>query len=193
VELLVVIGIIALLIAILLPSLSRAREQANRTKCLANLRSIGHGMVMYANEHRDRLPNTNPPMTTEDFDATNGVLVAFNETYLKSAGVFHCPSDRDPPPQQIVTGEHAMPDSARTSYDFYSIYWMPEFGPKLPKIGDAPLAWDLDGGVAVPTSLQNHGTKGGNVLFTDGHAEWQDRKLWDDANWPNPAQKHYRP
>src|SRR4029077_12753827 len=49
VELLVVIGIIALLVSILLPTLNRARESANRTKCLANLRSIGQLINMYAN------------------------------------------------------------------------------------------------------------------------------------------------
>jgi len=56
VELLVVIGIIALLISILLPALNRAREQAQRTKCLANLRSIGQVMTMYANLFKGQLP-----------------------------------------------------------------------------------------------------------------------------------------
>jgi len=58
VELLVVIGIIALLISILLPSLNRARETANRVKCASNLKQVGQAILLYSNENRNAYPRT---------------------------------------------------------------------------------------------------------------------------------------
>jgi prepilin-type N-terminal cleavage/methylation domain-containing protein len=56
VELLVVIGIIAVLISVLLPTLSKARESARRTQCLSNLRQIAVFLNMYANVNQQQVP-----------------------------------------------------------------------------------------------------------------------------------------
>jgi prepilin-type N-terminal cleavage/methylation domain-containing protein/prepilin-type processing-associated H-X9-DG protein len=195
VELLVVIGIIAVLIGILLPALSKAREQSKRTACLSNLRSLGNGFIMYANTYKDRLPNESPPGTTNSAliqSSANDVMVAFNANQVRSAAVFHCPADEDPIPASIATADPSLPNSALVSYDFYSIWWDSHYGPLLPRLhGKAPLAWDINGGGLPRGKDQNHGIKGGNVLFSDGHAEWQDAKLWEGHDWPYPGDEYY--
>jgi prepilin-type N-terminal cleavage/methylation domain-containing protein len=192
VELLIVIGLIALLISLLIPALNKAREHSNRAKCLANLRTLGQAMFFYAGANKDRLPNCNPPGVASNSAAADRALLALANNFVRSPRVFYCPSDKDPEPQEIVTALPQVPNSARISYDFYSIYWLPEYGPKLSYLKNAPLAWDV--GVDPSRSFnpdQNHGPLGGNVVHSDGHAEWQDATLWDRGNWPNPAHVNY--
>ena len=56
VELLVVVGIIAVLIALLLPALGRARENARRTVCASNLRQLAGACIAYDQAHKGKLP-----------------------------------------------------------------------------------------------------------------------------------------
>jgi prepilin-type N-terminal cleavage/methylation domain-containing protein len=192
-ELLVVMAIIAVLAALLLPTIGKARERAKRTVCTSNLRQLGSAMLMYTSDHKGRLPNANPPNSVGDYAATNQVLVALNDIYVKSPPVFHCPSDPDETvPDKITNADYTLPNSARQSYDFYSIWWLPEKGPKLPNIKEAPLAWDLDGGNSNSDRYQNHGSKGGFVVYGDGHVDWEDEREWDGDNWPSPANKFYQ-
>lgn len=76
VELLVVIGIIAVLMGILLPALSKARLAAQQTVCSSNLRQLGIGYLMYCNQSKDLLPTKGP-------DGSN----AGNNKFAPSGGV----------------------------------------------------------------------------------------------------------
>jgi len=104
VELLVVIGIIAVLIAILLPSLNKAREQAKRIQCASNLRQLYTCMRIYASENKDACPigyiqekafsyimNWCNPNSSPAKPSQMGLLVAAN--VVKSPQTFYCPAE----------------------------------------------------------------------------------------------------
>lgn len=117
VELLVVIGIIAVLIAMLLPALKRAKEAAQRTGCMSNMKQLITAQRMYAEDWKGRLPFVNSAGMANDWKAGSGnapgwlyldqtIIDGNNEQaikeelkrgalykYLKSAKVFKCPMD----------------------------------------------------------------------------------------------------
>jgi len=107
VELLVVIGIIAALVAILLPALNSARESANRIRCLSNIRQLSTAWALYATENKGRfslaegvsngtsridfgsLSNAAGAPGQAAFDITTGKLWP----YIKTKEVYVCPDD----------------------------------------------------------------------------------------------------
>lgn len=89
VELLVVIGIIALLIGILLPSLSKARAQANLIKCAANQRSIVQAMLLHANDHRGFMPICGRVYTTPTPDGLSDSSQQHYEYFTDLGGAVH--------------------------------------------------------------------------------------------------------
>lgn len=106
VELLVVIAIIAILMAILMPVMRKAKESAREIICRSNLRNVGLGMLMYAEENEDTMADSSVTnrylwydapgvfKKTDDEDAYWGVAYI---KYVKETKVFGCPSLRRVP------------------------------------------------------------------------------------------------
>ncbi len=107
VELLVVIGIIALLISILLPALNKAKEAANKTACMSNLRQLTTAWITYTHDYKGWLVHGHPgvdqavakqipwivPVSgTPETCMTKGSLWKY---VGKAKGVYHCPTDQD--------------------------------------------------------------------------------------------------
>jgi prepilin-type N-terminal cleavage/methylation domain-containing protein len=109
IELLLVIAIIAILAAMLLPALAKAKERSRRAKCMSNLHQIGIASIMYVDDFSQTLPTghwtpqhpwpgestlTLAEIWTLGYPVDTGILMT--EKYLtEAAGVEYCPSRRD--------------------------------------------------------------------------------------------------
>jgi prepilin-type N-terminal cleavage/methylation domain-containing protein len=189
VELLVVIGIIAVLISFLLPVMGKARESSQRVACASNLRQCYIYSTMYANDNRNALPSLrwdwpknvqytgSVDVIFEGRPTGLGLIAPLDKLPL---GIFACPRDTH------VRDSLAAPGPVDNVKNDVSYIWYGGFSADEPgspsrvlrgsrrKLGDkpnnAPLAWERLSHVSLFGGRAFHG-KYFNVLIMDGHVE----------------------
>lgn len=193
IELLVVVAIIALLMAILLPSLGAARFQTRLTTCMSNLRQIGVGVHLYASENRGAIPrgpaDPIPYFPTQGFDqwATNQFWLGeaqraigvggLHPKLLGDARVFFCPSDdTSDPVQELAKIERDPSQDAFISYlyrqrDETTRDLLDDLGKN--ELGFPARALALDANSLGDGDLRrtNHDGRRVNIAIVDGHVE----------------------
>lgn len=192
IELLVVIGVIAILIAMLLPALRVARESAQRTQCASQLRQIGTALSMYVNANKGWLPawsgwHTWPPGLPGDEPGPAWTIELLPYIGPPDSPVYHCPSFPAPWRSYFLSavwaGAHhqqamklsdvkmnsrfVLSGDCTQSWIYPAPYGLGSHGEPdcdLSDEGVACLCFPSDGGF-----LMHRG--GNNVLFDDMHVE----------------------
>jgi len=188
VELLVVIGIIALLVSILLPALNKAREDAKRVRCLSNQRQLVMAWQMYASDNKGHFCSSNtPPFSQNGPDgkgwwywaaAGNTLDCLYNGKlwpYLKNYEVYKCPNDRIMYTHTYsingyLAGENG--DRVFTTGQIQKAYatfcFIEELDPRGYEINSfMPTHYPKDNWNDIPGNM--HGNAG-IISFCDGHA-----------------------
>jgi prepilin-type N-terminal cleavage/methylation domain-containing protein len=209
VELLVVIGIIAILLATLLPTIARAQESSRRVNCLSNLRQVYTAYVFYAQANRDQIPlgyrigkkqfNSMIWSNTSNQYVLFGLL--YRGGYMKTPAVFFCPSERNEQSMYNTTINPWLPgsDGNHATINGWCGYGCrpdveipddlstapPTFAmPKLRQFKNLAILADL---TATPERVTTRHERGINVLYGHGGAHWVERKAFDDQVKQCPA------
>ena len=214
IELLVVIAIIAILAALLLPALTRAKESAKRTSCLSNLHQLGLGLSMYATDNLERLPTIYRTASTfTGYWLHNGTEYKnlgylYAGKYVEAPRAFYCLSGAARADEVLaynVPQNDWTNSSVRCSYPVrYALEkvdgletgvteWKTQH--YVTNVIYSDFVWVSDyqgGGIDVGYMYPVHQGKGYNRLFGDSHARWTKpgplTKLVSSVT-PSPAQQ----
>jgi prepilin-type N-terminal cleavage/methylation domain-containing protein/prepilin-type processing-associated H-X9-DG protein len=201
IELIVVVGIIALMIAMLLPALARARAQAKVVQCASNLRQVGIAMHMYLSDSRQTVFWRGADISLDGMDwyvyggqetgnAYQGLQGNFfnqwvprplNRYLMKNLRTFRCPSDDSPAPWILQGVTHF--EWVGTSYNFNANghpFAAPPTDPtpglagkKIAQIRDSSRTiMFLD--AAMIYGANWHPRSKGNICMVDGHVVFDD-------------------
>jgi prepilin-type N-terminal cleavage/methylation domain-containing protein/prepilin-type processing-associated H-X9-DG protein len=184
VELIVVVGVIALLVSILLPAVGKARESGRRAVCTSNLKQLATACTLYSSNDERGVFVWEANYSSDDFSI-------FYPKYLPNPQVTICPSTdnvvRNLPADLKHVAASVSDSSGGHSYEVLGYYINGTYPDgkvittdELKRAGNTKypsrviMFWDADeaGLSNWPDAQNNHGTAGTNLGFADGHAEW---------------------